>query len=291
MRSVKITNKITNREGCFKKYLNDISEIDTFTNEEEVKCAIKASNGDEKAINELVERNLRFVVSVAKQYETTNINLEDLVNEGNIGLVMAAKNYNPNTGFKFITYAVWWIRKLILEYISKNMRTIRLPANKLDSLSKYNQKIHKFEQKYGRTATANDIIDEAILDSGDDIDNKKISKLVDSISEIELINSFNMDSLDFPLGDNDGSTSLYETISDGNIKPTDYDINYSDLKKQIERLLKNLKQRDREIMIKFYGLYGTPQMPPKDIAKDYDLTTEMVRQINIKSLRKLRNLC
>lgn len=287
MRSIKINTRITNREGSFKKYLNDISEIDVFTTEEETECATKAANGDKEAINELVERNLRFVVSIAKQYETPNISVEDLINEGNIGLIMAAQNYRPNTGFKFITYAVWWIRKMILEHISKHMRMIRIPANKIDSISKYNQKVHKIEQKYGRHVFANDIINEEILEIGDE---KEIDNIISEINDLDVINSFNIDSLDFPIGNEDSSTSFYETISDENVKSTDHIIYESDLKKQIKLLLNTLKPRDREIMIKIFGLDGNTPMQLKDIGTQFNLTTEMVRQVKLKSLKKLRTL-
>jgi RNA polymerase primary sigma factor len=289
MRSIKITNKITNREGSFKKYLNDISEIEVFTIEEEAACSAKASNGDKEAINELVKRNLRFVVSIAKQYENPTVSLEDLINEGNIGLIMAAQNYKPNTGFKFITYAVWWVRKLILEHISKNGRLIRIPANKVDSVSKYTQKVHKMEQKYGKHVTASDVISEELSNIGE-MEDKEIKNFIFEINELEALSSFNTDSLDYPIGTDESSTSFYETISDTNIRPTDHIIYDDDMKIQVQLLLKNLKERDREIMIKLYGLNGVQQMQIRDVAKDYNLTNEMVRQINLKSLKKLRNL-
>ena len=160
MKQFVITSKVTNRENqSFNQYLKDISEIEVFSSKEEVICAEKASRGDKKAIDELVRRNLRFVVSVAKQYATTQNPLEDLVNEGNIGLIIAAEKFKPEMGFKFISYAVWWVRKIIMEHLSKHGRLVRLPANKINSLSKLDKQINELEQKLGRNVCIQEIIE------------------------------------------------------------------------------------------------------------------------------------
>jgi RNA polymerase primary sigma factor len=285
IKSIRISNRITNREGSFKQYLNEISEIGVFTPEEEYECAKRASDGDEEAIEELIKHNLRFVVSVAKQYENQNVTLEDLVNEGNIGLILAVQNYKPSTGFKFITYAVWWIRKLILEYLGKNSKMIRLPANRVNEISKYNQEINKLEQKYGRNIGAFELLDELSEGKTDD----EILELSKDISQLETIVSFKLDSLDCPVNE-DSEISFYEKLSDTKIKSTDFLVNEADLKSRINLALNILKPRDREIMVRIFGLNGHEEMPLKDIGEDFGLTTEMIRQIKIKSLKKIKNM-
>ncbi len=183
---ITIHERMTSRESqSFKKYLKDVSNIPMFTTEEQQLCTEKASSGDKEAIKELIERNLRFVISVAKQYVNSNNTLEDLVNEGNIGLIIAVEHFKPEMGFKFISYAVWWIRKVILEYLAKNGRFIRLPANKINDLSKMEKNIAKLEQKLGRPADVIEIVNEF----GDQI-NKEEAML------LKALGGFTMDSLD-----------------------------------------------------------------------------------------------
>lgn len=278
MRSIRISSKITNRESnSLKNYLNDISAITMFTPEEEAECAKKASNGDRKAIDELIKRNLRFVVSIAKQYESTNCSLEDLINEGNIGLTIAAEKYNVTTGFKFISYAVFWIRKLMLEYIAKNGRLVRIPSNKVNNLFKFNQKINELEQKYGRNIQLSELIDElgSIMS-------------IDEIRELENISSTKFDSLDEYIGDGDSKVSLYEMVSDEFISPTDHQTNQSDLKKQLYKSLDTLKPRDKNIMISLFGLDGSTPLTLKEVGEQVGLTREMVRQIKEKSLKTIK---
>lgn len=276
MKSLRISAKITNREAnSFKLYLNEIANIEMFTPDEETECALKASLGDKKAIDELCRRNLRFVVSVAKQYESSTAPLQDLINEGNLGLYMAASQYNPSAGFKFITYAVWWIRKMILEFLAKNGRIVRLPSNKIIGLNKYNQHVARLEQKHGGSVDNLQIANE-------------LSGLmsIDEITELQNISSINFESLDTMLNDVDGG-SLYDVIPDDGINPTDHIITNEDLKLQISRAMKVLKPRDRKIMTMLFGLDGGTPMTLKEVGDRVDLTREMVRQIREKCLKQL----
>ena len=280
MKSIKITERFTKREsGSFKQYLTEISEIEMFTAAEEAACSLKAENGDKNAIDELVRRNLRFVVSVAKQYESSNILLEDLVNEGNIGLIMAAQQYKTNTGFKFITYAVFWIRKMIMEYLAKNGRIVRLPANKISGLSKLNRHVSELEQKLGRSVDLSEVIEEY---------GTKFSK--EEISELENISMFNFESLDAAMNDSDGGNSLYDVIENDNAMPTDYLVMNEDVKKRIRNALTILKPRDRAIMIDLFGLEGGTPMNLKEVGEKVGLTREMIRQIRERSLEKLKEV-
>jgi len=281
MKIIRITERFTNREtNSFKQYLNEISEIKMFTPAQELECSLKAENGDKIAIDELVTRNLRFVVSVAKQYESSNLPLEDLVNEGNIGLIMAAQQYKSNTGFKFITYAVFWIRKMIMEYMAKNGRLVRLPSNKISGLSKLNQEISKLEQKLGRSVDVSEVVDEH---------GTKFSK--EEISELENIVMLSFESLDNAINESEGGVSLYDIMANENANPTDHLVSTSDIKKQIGSILNTLKPRDRGIIIDLFGLNGETPMSLKEVGDKVGLTREMVRQIRIKSLEKLKEVC
>jgi len=280
MKSLKITERYTKRESnSFKQYLLDIADIKMFTPAEEAACSLKAEQGDKEAIDELVRRNLRFVVSVAKQYESSNIALEDLVNEGNIGLIMAAQQYKTSTGFKFITYAVFWIRKMIMEYLAKNGRIVRLPANKISGLSKLNQHVSELEQKLGRSVDLSEVIEEY---------GTKFSK--EEISELENISTLSFESLDAAMDNSEGGNSLYDVIENENAKPTDYLIITEDVKKRIRNALTILKPRDRAIMVDLFGLDGGTPMNLKEVGEKVGLTREMVRQIRERSLKKLKEV-
>ncbi len=278
MKALRISTKITNREtGSFKQYLSEIADIEMFTNEEEAICAQKAALGDKAAIDEMVRRNLRFVVSVAKQYEKPDAPLEDLVNEGNIGLIMAVETYRLNTGFKFITYAVHWIRKMILEYLAKNGRIVRLPSNKITGLNKYNQKAIQLEQRHGRTVDTSEIA-------------KELGKVmnINEVHELENIATMHFESLDSLVNENESSVSMYEMIADDSIRPTDHLITDADLKVRISRAMTVLKPRDRNIMISLFGLDGGTPMTLKEVGEQVGLTREMVRQIRERSLKTLK---
>ena len=280
MKQIKISQRLTDRTNdSFKQYLKDISEIAIFTPEEELACAIKAVNGDKKAIDELVSRNLRFVVSVAKQYATDGIPLEDLVNEGNIGLMMAAEKFTPSKGYKFISYAVWWIRKVILEHISKHGKLVRLPANKINSLSKLSNKVKEMEQKAGRSIDITEVMDELSNEITDD-----------DFMFLDVLSKYSMDSLDRQItNSDDGSgTSLGDLIADNSFKPTDHLIMDTDLKSELFSTLDMLKPRDKGVMISLFGLDGSEPMTLKEVGDEIGITREMVRQIKEKSLKALR---
>ena len=290
MKQLVITAKLTNREiHSFNQYLKDIAEIDVFTAEEEAICAEKASHGDKEAMDELVRRNLRFVVTVAKQYATAQNPLEDLVNEGNIGLIIAAEKFKPEMGFKFISYAVWWIRKIIMEHLSKHGRLVRLPANKINSLSKLDKQINQLEQKLGRSVSIHEIIEEFGSEFG--LSNKQTPKKIsDEYILLDMLNDFTMDSLDRDIsGDEGNGTTLGETISDDSIfKSAEQQLITNDVKKQLNEVLDILKPRDKQVMIGLFGLDGNLPRTLNDIGEEIGVTREMVRQIREKSLIKLK---
>jgi len=277
--------KIIRDSISFEKYLRDIYKIKLFTPEEEIACTNKIKLGDKEAIDELVKRNLRFVVSVAKQYSNKDILLEDLVNEGNIGLIMAAKKFDPEFGVKFISYAVWFIQKTIIEYHTKYSRMIRLPANKINDLSILNKQIEKLEQKLGRTVDIIEIIDEYGTEDYDgNINNQKFELL-------EILNSDNITSLDMEIGnDDDGSTTLKDLISDDYMfKPTDYLLVNGNIKSEINNVTNRLNPRDKYVITSLYGLDGSIPLTLQEIGSELGLTREMARQIKIKALKKLKN--
>jgi len=278
MKQLKISHKLTNRENeSFKQYLKEVGDIEIFeTPEEEYAVAERASLGDRKAIDELVKRNLRFVISVAKQYTSEDLQLEDLVNEGNIGLILAAEKFTPTMGYKFISYAVWWIRKVILEHIAKHGKMVRIPANKLNSLSKLDKKIAELEQIKGRRVDVREVIEEF----GNEIDDEDYVFL-------DVLSSYNMDSLDRQVGNEEGSF-LGELIADKSFKPTDHLLSGSDLITEINASLDVFKPRDKRIMEALYGLNGAAPMTLKEIGEEVGITREMARQVREKCLRKLR---
>lgn len=282
MKIVTITNRVTNRESTsFNQYLKDIYDISIMTPAEEIICAQKACLGDEDAREELVVRNLRFVVSVAKQYATAINPVQDLVNEGNIGLIIASQKFKPEMGWRFISYAVWWIQKLIHEHLSKHGRMVRLPANKLNSLSKLDKKIGQLEQKLGRSVDIQEVIEEFKneIETGD-------------FEDLEYLKGYSMDSLDREIGnhDHDSNTSLSDLMVDDTIfKPTDHLIIDVNIKDEISRIISSLKPRDKRIMTALYGLDGNSPMTLKELGDEIGVTREMIRQIKCKVLNILKN--
>ena len=281
MRQFKIAQKYTNTENeSFKQYLKDISTIPMFTPEEEKVCTEKSSKGDRKAIDELVRRNLRFVVSVAKQYATENVHLEDLVNEGNIGLVLAAEKFTPDMGYKFISYAVWWVRKIIMEHITKYSKLVRIPANKINNMSKLDKYVQELEQKAGRNVDINEVISEFGNDLSDD-----------EFMFLDVLSTYNMDSMDRTIGTDDGGggSMLSDLISDDSTyKATDHLLYQQDVQSEIAASLDILKPRDKRVMEALFGLNGAVPMTLKEIGDEVGITREMARQIKEKSLKKLR---
>ena len=284
MRNLVITAKVTNRDNdSLKQYFREIATFERFTVEQEAKCAMKASLGDEDAREELVKRNLRFVVSVAKQYETRDVPLADLINEGNLGLIKASKRYKVDTGFKFISYAVWWVRKFITEYLSKNSRTVRLPANKINNLSKLNQQISTLEQKLGRSVDTEDIINDLSQYLGDDEEIKSLTRL----------NSLSVESLDRNINEDSGNlTTLGDMLPDNDFfKTSDHRVVENDSKIQIEALLNSLADKERDILVMFFGLDGNQPMNLNEIGEIIGVTRERTRQIKEKALKKLKSKC
>lgn len=289
MKHLTITTKLTNRENqSFVQYLKEVAEIKVLTPEEEVILTNKASHGDKQAIEELVKRNLRFVVSVAKQYATPQNPVEDLVNEGNIGLMMAAERFDPKTGFKFISYAVWWIRKVIMEHLSKNGRLIRLPSNKINALSKLDKQIHELEQKLGRNVSIREVMDNYNVDVDvlDALTN--YGKSTSDLEVLSVLSSYSMDSLDRDLGFEENGSTLGDSIVDDTFGANDHNLLYDDMRTELNKVLDTLKPRDRQVIVALFGLDGSIPRTLKDVGDEIGVTREMVRQIKEKSLEKLR---
>lgn len=279
MKQFKVTASITKRENeSFKQYLKDVSMISMITPEEEVELTTKSSMGDKQAIDRLVSANLRFVISVAKKYATEQIPLEDLVNEGNIGLIKAAEKYSPDSGVRFISYAIWWIRKIIMEHITKYGKMVRIPANKVNSLSKLNQMVSDLEQKNGRQVDISEVVSAY---------SNEISS--DDFMFLDVLTTYHMDSLDRSISNDDGGgTCLGDILSDDDTKKTDHLLNASDLKEEISKILDVLKPRDKRIMEALFGLDGKIPMGLKEVGEEVGISREMVRQIKEKSLKLLR---
>jgi RNA polymerase primary sigma factor len=280
MRQLSITARITNREtDSFNQYLKHIAEIDVLTPEDEIELTKKSITGDKKAIDELVCRNLRFVISVAKQYVTNEATLEDLVNEGNIGLIKAAELFRPEMGNRFISYAVFWIRKVILEYLANNAKVIRFPANKINALSKLDKKINSLEQKLGRTVDISEVVDEF----GDELGKE-------SVELLDILSTYTTSSMDNEVNDSEGSSFSDLMMDYSPNLSADYLTSQSDIKSDINRILDILKPRDRRIMVALYGLDGSIPLSPKEVGEEIGVTREMIRQIREKTLVKLKTI-
>lgn len=278
MKALKIKQKITSREiSSFKQYLKEINEIPMLTPSEEAELAEKAVKGDEAAAEELVVKNLRFVVSVAKQYATDKISLEDLVNEGNIGLIKSVSKFDPTKGYKFISFAVWWVRKIILEYVSNYGKTVRIPANRINELSKLNKYIASVEQKNCHKPD----IEEVIVEFSREMSPSDFVLL-------DNLNNFSIDSLDREISSDEGnSTSISDLMSDEDDKKTDYLLGDNDIKSEINMVLSTLKPRNRKIMEMLFGLNGYHPMTLQEVGDEIGLTREMIRQVKEKSLKEM----
>jgi RNA polymerase primary sigma factor len=289
MKHLIITTRLNNRDDeTLVRYLREISEIKVLTLKEEFFITKKASEGDKEAIDELVKRNLRFVISVAKQYATPQNPVSDLINEGNIGLIIAAKKFNPDSGHKFISYAVWWIRKLIMEHLTKNGRLIRLPANKVGMLSKMNKQFSQLEQKLGRNVSIREAVESFSLDAET---LKTLSGFSDSLEDFErmsALSSYGMDSLDREVGDDEKSITLSDMIVNDTFEDNDYNLLKQELNHQIKQALSSLKIRDQKVMNALFGLDGSYARTLKDVGDEFGITREMVRQIKQKSLLALK---
>ena len=274
MRQLKITQSITNRESqSLDKYLHEIGKVDLITAEEEVILAQKIREGDQAALERLTKTNLRFVVSVAKQYQNQGLTLGDLINEGNLGLIKAAKRFDETKGFKFISYAVWWIRQSILQAIAEQSRIVRLPLNQVGSLSKISKAFSKLEQEYEREPSPEELAD--ILET-----------TVDKISDT-LSNSGRHVSMDAPFVQGEENTLL--DVLENDDPNTDSNLINESLSEEIKRSLQTLTEREREIISLFFGLGTNHPLSLEEIGEKFNLTRERVRQIKDKALQRLRH--
>ncbi|MEJ5054553.1 MULTISPECIES: sigma-70 family RNA polymerase sigma factor [Sphingobacterium] len=274
MRQLKITQSITNRESqSLDKYLHEIGKVDLITAEEEVILAQRIREGDQVALEKLTKTNLRFVVSVAKQYQNQGLTLGDLINEGNLGLIKAAKRFDETKGFKFISYAVWWIRQSILQAIAEQSRIVRLPLNQVGSLSKISKAFSKLEQEYEREPSPEELAD--ILET-----------TVDKVSDT-LSNSGRHVSMDAPFVQGEENTLL--DVLENSDPDTDSLLIDESLSEEIKRSLATLTEREREIIVLFFGLGTNHQLSLEEIGEKFSLTRERVRQIKDKALQRLRH--
>lgn len=275
MRQLKITKSITNRESqSLEKYLQEIGKVDLLTPEEEVDLAQRIKQGDQIALEKLTKANLRFVVSVAKQYQNQGLSLSDLINEGNLGLIKAAQRFDETRGFKFISYAVWWIRQSILQALAEQSRIVRLPLNKVGSLNKINKAFSALEQEFEREPTADELAD--VLE----INREEVETTMGVASRHV--------SVDAPFQEGE-SNSLLDVLENNNIKKTDNHLEYKEsLRKEIERSLSTLTERQRDVIKYYFGIGVQHAMSLEDIGEKFGLTRERVRQIKDKAINKLR---
>ena len=275
MRQLKISKSITNRESAsLEKYLQEIGHEDLLTTEEEVELAQKIREGDKRALERLTKANLRFVVSVAKQYQNQGLSLPDLINEGNVGLIKAAQKFDETRGFKFISYAVWWIRQSILQAIAEQSRIVRLPLNQVGSVNKIAKELNKFEQEHERKPSVDEIAERVDLPE-------------DKISDALKANSRHV-SMDAPIADGEDS-SMMDYYTSGDAPSTDYQLDRESLHKEIERVILTLTEREQKVMRAFYGI-GEPELTLDEIGTKYNLTRERVRQIKEKAIRRILSL-
>ncbi|MGB9745711.1 MAG: RNA polymerase sigma factor RpoD/SigA [Bacteroidales bacterium] len=275
MRQLKITKQVTNRETpSLDKYLHEIGRVDLLTAEEEVELARRIRHGDNEALHTLVKANLRFVVSVAKQYQNQGLSLPDLINEGNLGLIKAAQRFDETRGFKFISYAVWWIRQSILQALAEQARIVRLPLNKIGSINKINKTFAELEQKYEREPSLNEIAQALEIAS-------------EEIKET-LRNAGKHVSMDAPLG-NDEEGTMYDVLTNIESPSPDKGLLTDSLRREIERVLTTLTQREADVIRMYYGLNGKHPYTLEEIAEAFQLTRERVRQIKEKAIKRLKN--
>lgn len=275
MRQLKITNKITNRESlALDKYLNDISKIQLLSPEEETHLAQRIKKGDSEALDILTKANLRFVVSVAKQYQNQGLSLSDLINEGNLGLMKAARRFDETKGFKFISYAVWWIRQSILQAIVEYSRLVRLPLNKVGQYNKVNEAITYFTQEFEREPSVEELAD--MLDM--------------SVNEVSTVlkGSVRHLSVDAPISDDDDNSTLLDMMSIDNENGPDLKLMEESLQSEVNSGLSLLSPREVDVLVAYYGLNGMSARTLEEIGEMYGLTRERVRQIKERALRRLR---
>ena len=276
MRQLKIIKQVTNREDAsLDKYLQEIGREEMISAEEEVQLAVKIRNGDQAALEKLTRANLRFVISVSKQYQNQGLTLPDLINEGNMGLIKAASRFDETRGFKFISYAVWWIRQAILQALAEQSRIVRLPLNKIGTINKINRAYSELEQKFERPPSAEE------LGEFLDVSPEEVRK--------SLTNSARHVSMDAPLSDSEDSSSMYDVLQNDDINNPEQGLVKESLRKDIERSLSTLTMREGEVVRLFYGLNGKYPLTLEEIGEKFDLTRERVRQIKEKAIRRLKH--
>ena len=274
MRQLKIIKQVTNREAVsLDKYLHEIGKVDLLTAEEEVTLARKIKEGDQEALAKLVKANLRFVVSVAKQYQNQGLSLPDLINEGNVGLIKAAQRFDETRGFKFISYAVWWIRQSILQALAEQARIVKLPLNKIGSINKVNRALAELEQRFEREPTIEELSEQLELAPED-------------IKEALRGNNRHL-SMDAPLTQDEDS-SMYDVLLSPDSPMPDKGLLNESLRREIERALSTLTPREANIIRLYFGLNGKHPLTLEEIGEEFDLTRERVRQIKEKALKRLK---
>jgi len=272
---VKITKQFTNRESqSLDKYLQEIGKVDLLTPEDEIYLAIQIKKGDQKALEKLVKANLRFVVSVAKQYQNQGLSLGDLINEGNLGLIKAAKRFDETRGFKFISYAVWWIRQSILQALAEQSRIVRLPLNRVGALNKIGKAYSNLEQEYEREPNAHELAQELSMDISEVSDTLKISG--------------RHVSMDAPFSQGE-ENRLLDVLSNEEIPSPDYFLMSESLQNEIERVLLSLSEREAEVIKLYFGLNKEHSLTLEEIGEKFNLTRERVRQIKEKAIRRLKH--
>ena len=275
MRQLKITKQVTNREtASLDKYLQEIGKVDLITADEEVELAQRIKAGDQAALEKLTKANLRFVVSVAKQYQNQGLTLPDLINEGNLGLIKAAQRFDETRGFKFTSYAVWWIRQSILQALAEQSRIVRLPLNKIGSINKINKAFAFLEQAHERQPSPEEIA-------------KELDMTVEDVKQ-SLKNSGRHVSMDAPLIDGEDS-NLYDVLRSGESPNPDRELLHESLRTEIERALETLTPREADVIRLYFGLAGQHSMTLEEIGETFDLTRERVRQIKEKAIRRLKH--
>ena len=273
MRQLKITKSITNRESAsLDKYLQEIGREELISVSEEVELAQRIKKGDHAALEKLTKANLRFVVSVAKQYQNQGLSLPDLINEGNLGLIRAAQKFDETRGFKFISYAVWWIRQSILQAIAEQSRIVRLPLNQVGSLNKITKEMSRFEQENERRPSTEELA-------------ARLDMPVDKVSDTIQVSGRHI-SVDAPFVEGEDN-SLLDVLTNDDSPMADASLNQESLSKEVDRALRQLYDREREILKMFFGI-GCQEMTLEEIGAKFDLTRERVRQIKEKAIRRLK---
>lgn len=277
MRQLKISKQVTNREtASLDKYLQEIGRVDLISADEEVALARKIKQGDQDALERLTKANLRFVVSVAKQYQNQGLTLPDLINEGNLGLIKAAQRFDETRGFKFISYAVWWIRQSILQALAEQSRIVRLPLNKIGSINKINRAFSKLEQEFERPPSMAELA-EVLEMSLEDV-------------KQSLQNSGRHVSMDAPLtSDESSSGTMYDVMANNDVPGPESKLMEDSLRKEIERSLHTLTTREADVIRLYFGMDGSHSMTLEEIGERFGLTRERVRQIKEKAIRRLKH--